>query len=762
MLTPATQLACPADDGFASLDETGTEDGGASAPVPLPGGPGCEANWYALDGEAVPPSAGEPEAFGGSLAAPIAFVEFSGPPPPTRQYEEQQIDPVFAELTFEQFAAQYATRSGNQWFVEEDQAMSDDGLHALYEYLHEGASQSQTEGPVPVAATYSVDGFDSTWSSGEKLAMTWCLGRIMPSPFTNAETHDEHVDLALRTMEWATRAWERAGDVNFVHLREFDSPESPGSGLCQPGENGIDFRVRTGPDCLSSCGGATYYEALPYSEFLDPGNVDGEAEMVLGLQRFFSSETEARKNALHELGHVMGFTHEHLQFKEQEIIGHCTNDGDIDWRGVTPLDPDSVMGYDDCEGINPNAPRLSAWDRLGAYYGYSWSHRRSLIMGAVSSVDDYAYDGSGRTGIMWTQTRSPDLEVWTSTAGPGQEIQFTVEPKCATGEEPPCLGSFDEEGRVRPSPAFLTGTAADLDVLFHGPGSVLTDSILLNDAGAFDPWVVDLDAFSIPVVGSFGSGINDQILLHRPGPEEDALLVMDDAGLSVVPMNYSGYAYPLAGAYRGFGGAGIDILWYDPRHNEFTVWQWFANDPFTFSDSGPGDASGLGLEDGTEYVPVVGDFNADGRTDIFWYAAGENTDFMWWSDSNQDAVLFDVAAGQIDQDYRPFVGDFDGNGTSDILWVSSYEDEVGVSSKIWYFEDDETFDSVLLSTNKDYSPYVADFDDDGCSDILWYQPTDPERLSPVWRCLPREREFACDAPVIPPAQAYPVGFGGGY
>jgi hypothetical protein len=158
----------------------------------------------------------------------------------------------------------------------------------------------------------------------------------------------------------------------------------------------------------------------------------------------------------------------------------------------------------------------------------------------------------------------------------------------------------------------------------------------------------------------------------------------------------------------------------------------------------------------------VGDFNADGRTDIFWYAAGENTDFMWWSDSNQFAVLFEVAAGQVDHDYRPFVGDFDGNGTSDILWISSYEEEVGVSSKIWYFEDDETFDSVLLSTNKDYSPYVADFDDDGCSDILWYQPTDPERLSPVWRCLPREREFACDAPVIPPAQAYPVGFGGGY
>jgi hypothetical protein len=182
--------------------------------------------------------------------------------------------------------------------------------------------------------------------------------------------------------------------------------------------------VRTGPDCTAGCGGRTYYEALPDSEFLDPDDVDGDAEMVLGLQRFFSSGTEARKNALHELGHVMGFTHEHLQFEEEQITDSCADDQGIDWRGVTPPDSDSIMGYDTCEGINPNAPRLSAWDRLGAYYSYNWSHRRSLIMGAVSSIGDYAYDGSGQTGILWTQTRSPDLEVWTSTAGPGQEIQI--------------------------------------------------------------------------------------------------------------------------------------------------------------------------------------------------------------------------------------------------------------------------------------------------------------------------------------------------
>jgi hypothetical protein len=201
VVSPAMLLACPADNSPPSLDETGTGETGSSDEVPLPGGPGCEANWYDIDGDAVLLSPSEPEAFDGSLTEPMAFVDFSGPPPPIRQYEEPQIDPVFAELTFEQFAAQYATPYGNQWFVEGDQAMSDDGLHALYDYLHAEALQAQTEGPVPVAATFSVDGFDATWSSGEKLALTWCFGRIMPSPLTNPETHAEHVDLALRTME---------------------------------------------------------------------------------------------------------------------------------------------------------------------------------------------------------------------------------------------------------------------------------------------------------------------------------------------------------------------------------------------------------------------------------------------------------------------------------------------------------------------------------------------------------------------------------
>lgn len=99
---------------------------------------------------------------------------------------------------------------------------------------------------------------------------------------------------------------------------------------------------------------------------------------------------------------------------------------------------------------------------------------------------------------------------------------------------------------------------------------------------------------------------------------------------------------------------------------------------------------------------------------------------------------------------------------TDILWFASYAEVVRSTSHIWYFDEDESFVSRTLSTNLDYSPYVADFDGDGCSDILWYRPDDPQRRSPLWRCVPAQREFVCDPPVVTPEHGYPVGYGGAY
>ncbi|WP_106088878.1 FG-GAP-like repeat-containing protein [Enhygromyxa salina] len=755
-------MACSQDEVIPPLGESGGTDGGDSGP-PLPGGDDCGENWYAIDGAPVPQELNGPEAFGGSLANHQSRIEFTGPARQPDHVVPTPINAAFGQMTFEEFAARYAERVGNYWFVEGDQAMTDADLHALYDRLHEQASKG-AQPPVPTAAAYDEGGFDAAWSSGRKLTLTWCVGWVLPSLSANEELHAEHVALLIETMEWATRAWERAGDVNFVHLAQYDSPEAQASGQCQPGENGIHFRVRTGPECTGACGGRVFIEALPQYEFEDPANIDGDAEIVFGLQRFFDNEDEARINALHELGHVLGFTHEHLRWpEEQEPESGCNGLGEIPWRGLTPPDRSSVMANDFCAGVNTNVPWLSAWDRLGAYYQYTWGRRRASMMGLVSQVDDYAYDGLGQTGILWQTSRSARMQRWSSTGAPGQPIQFAVEELCADGGAPPCMGAFDSEGRVRPSPALLSGGAFDLDVLFHGPGSVLADSLLLNDGAGLDAVNLDLDWFSVPVVGSFGPGNADQILLYRPGAEEDALLVLEDGDVVTYPMNFPGHAYPLAGRFRGFEGGRNDIVWYDPQNDQVSTWRWTGLPDYDFAANGPADTTdSLGLDAAVEYTPIIGDFNGDAKTDILWYSAGDGADIMWWSESNNIGIFFAASTTQVTHDYRPFVGDFDGNGVDDILWFAPFAEVVGVTSKIWHFAENQTYTSRVLSTRRDYSPYVADFDDDGCSDILWYKPDDSGQGSPLWRCLPNEADFACEPPLTTPEGSYPVGFEGGY
>lgn len=87
--------------------------------------------------------------------------------------------------------------------------------------------------------------------------------------------------------------------------------------------------------------------------------------------------------------------------------------------------------------------------------------------------------------------------------------------------------------------------------------------------------------------------------------------------------------------------------------------------------------------------------------------------------------------------------------------------EGGISS-IWYFNEDAGHTTRLHTVHRDYSPYVADFDRDGCTDILWYQPDDPDQQSRIWRCLAGARDFACDPPVKHPQSSYPIGYGAAY
>ena len=76
---------------------------------------------------------------------------------------------------------------------------------------------------------------------------------------------------------------------------------------------------------------------------------------------------------------------------------------------------------------------------------------------------------------------------------------------------------------------------------------------------------------------------------------------------------------------------------------------------------GDGTFTSHALSDGGVYQPLVGDFNADGRDDLFKYRPGTASDVL---------VLRSVATRTytVNGTYRPAVGDFDEDGDDDILW----------------------------------------------------------------------------------------------
>lgn len=458
-----------------------------------------------------------------------------------------------------------------------------------------------------------------------------------------------------------------------------------------------------------------------------------------------------------ELGHIMGFEHEHLS---NAFPGEKCKMAS-EWRELTPADPESVMGYDHCEGVFPNQPRLSAYDRLGAFYQYHWPRRQALILSAVSQVDELSYDGSARAGIAWHDPTAAALHLWTSEGESGESVNFSTTSRCLDGGTPPCAADHIWSHRVRPSPLFASGTAADLDLLLYGAGDKLEDVLLSNAGLTFEPEFVDTPGFTVPIVGAFSHGIDDQVIFHTPGSGLDVL--WEPASGATFSVEYSDYAYPLPGRYRGFGGGASDIIWYQPQRGTFEVWQWLDFGPeYGYLPQGPADTSAHGVEAGGDYVPLLGDFDGDDRTDIFWYAPGVQPDSLWLSISNQDVVIFESYPHQVVGQYRSFVGDFNGDGIHDILWYSVAEELEGGLSAIWYFNPSGGHSVATFSVRRDYTPVVADFDDDGCTDILWYDAASELPESPVWRCLPAESDFTCDPPQNTPPRAFPIGYGGSF
>jgi FG-GAP-like repeat len=179
-------------------------------------------------------------------------------------------------------------------------------------------------------------------------------------------------------------------------------------------------------------------------------------------------------------------------------------------------------------------------------------------------------------------------------------------------------------------------------------------------------------------------------------------------------LQVTGNYLPFTGDFNGDGRS--DIFWYGPGSGPDSVWL----------SRGDGTFSGAPRPVGGVYVPLVGDYDGNGRTDVFWYAPGSpasSPDRMWRWAANGTVTQTSLP---VSGSYDPLVGDLDGDGRDDLFLygAGSYPDH------LWFGTAAGGFTKTSRPVRGVYDPFVGDFDGDGVEDVFWYAPGSAG--DPVW------------------------------
>ena len=173
---------------------------------------------------------------------------------------------------------------------------------------------------------------DARWSNQQKRNLTYCV----------STSFDNQYQTMVDAMNEATAEWESAADIDFIH----DSSQDDN---CTAQNNNVLFDVRP----INANG-----EYLARAFF--PGERRSRRNVLVDSSSFRSRRIPLVGIIAHELGHTLGFRHEHTR---AEAGGECFEDNSF--RPLTEYDRDSVMHYPQCNGNPRSTLALTDLDRQG-------------------------------------------------------------------------------------------------------------------------------------------------------------------------------------------------------------------------------------------------------------------------------------------------------------------------------------------------------------------------------------------------------------
>jgi hypothetical protein len=233
--------------------------------------------------------------------------------------------------TFQEFSASTFQDTDGQFIVNGDEVAGTTGdLRQFYDVMVKTPKHVPEDGLI----INTVRGVDDRWSASQAMNLTYCVST------TFGANHSKVVS----AMAGGAALWEGASSkVNFVYVSSQD-------GNCTTRNKSVLFSV--------SPVSTTQYIARAFFP-------SSRTKNILIDDSIWTSGSWTPTDILgHELGHTLGFRHEHTRPES----GTCFEDNN--WRPLTPYDSVSIMHYPQCNGGSANLS-FSSYDAIGvrAVYG---------------------------------------------------------------------------------------------------------------------------------------------------------------------------------------------------------------------------------------------------------------------------------------------------------------------------------------------------------------------------------------------------------
>ncbi len=318
------------------------------------------------------------------------------------------------------------------------------------------------------------------------------------------------------------------------------------------------------------------------------------------------------------------------------------------------------------------------------------------------------FNGDGKTDLFWIGDTAGETSGWLMNGDRVSQYTFYSPVPPQSGWDLKAVGDFNGDHKT--------------DLFWHNTITGETSAWLMNgDRVAQYTFYAVMPpglGWELKGVGDFnGDGKTDLFWYNELTGGISAWLMNGDrvSQYAVYPSVLPAWGWKLKG-FGDFNGDGkTDLFWYNVITGETSAWILNGDrvaQYTSYSIVPPG--SGWDLKG-------FGDFNGDHKTDVFWYnvVTGSTSAWLMNGDRVSQYTSYGIVPPGSGWDLKGF-GDFNGDGKTDLFWYN----RIGGSTSAWLMNGDRVAAYPFYSVVPPGSGWVlkgfGDFDGNGKTDLFWY------------------------------------------